>query len=200
MLQQASNEDPAVKKMPVSTVFLLKRAELAVRTCVELDLARVGLTPNQLFILVLVNLGEATSSAELARAMGVTPQSMTELLAPLEEMGAVARSPDPSNGRILRITLTPQGERLLERGIEAGQGLERELLGGFSAQGREQLNQALAKLMANADLYAPDNAVQRLKPVGKRRSSQKTTNKGTSNRETSNKGTSSKGRGRKPAA
>ena len=82
---------------PTSTVYLLKRAELAVRGCVEMALSEASLTPSQYFILFLVSTGEATSSAELSRAMGVLPQSMTELIGPLEARGAIARRPDPSN-------------------------------------------------------------------------------------------------------
>jgi DNA-binding MarR family transcriptional regulator len=85
----------AMAEQPVSTVYLLKRAELAVRGCVEVALSAVDLTPSQYFILVLVKSGDASSSAELARAMGVLPQSMTELIAPLEKQGAIVRQPDP---------------------------------------------------------------------------------------------------------
>jgi hypothetical protein len=38
-------------ELPVSTVYLLKRAELAVRGCVEVALGGVDLTPSQYFIL-----------------------------------------------------------------------------------------------------------------------------------------------------
>ncbi len=48
-------------------------------------LGEVALTPSQYFVPFLVETGEATSSAELARATGVLPQSMTE------PFGAAAR-------------------------------------------------------------------------------------------------------------
>ena len=54
----------------------------------------------------------------LARAMGVLPQSMTELIAPLEQRGSIVRRHDPANARILRIELTAEGERLFARGTE----------------------------------------------------------------------------------
>src|SRR5688572_6150022 len=117
--------------LPPSPVYLLKRAELAVRGCIEMALSEVALTPSQYYILFLVKCGEATSSAELARAMGVLPQSMTELIAPLEKRGAIVRRPDSSNNRILRIELTNAGTRLFERGTELAIRFERELLEGF---------------------------------------------------------------------
>ena len=42
------------------------------RGCVEMALRDVGLTPNQYFILLQVKTGEATSAAELSRAMGIS--------------------------------------------------------------------------------------------------------------------------------
>ena len=41
-------------KLQVSSVYLLKRAELAVRGCVEVGFGGVDLTPSQYFILFLV--------------------------------------------------------------------------------------------------------------------------------------------------
>jgi DNA-binding MarR family transcriptional regulator len=144
------------------TIYLLKRAELAVRSCVEVALSEVDLTPNQFFILVLVKYGTATSSAELARAMGVLPQSMTELIAPLEHRGAIARRPDPDNNRILRIVLTAAGERLFARGAEVGARLDRELFRGLDERERERLNETFTDLIARAESHVDHPKLRRL--------------------------------------
>ena len=52
--------------------------------------------------------GPATS-AELARAEGVRPQSMGTIVAELFELGLVARRPHPTDGRQMLIELTEQG-------------------------------------------------------------------------------------------
>ena len=52
--------------------------------------------------------GPATT-ANLARAEGVRPQSMGTTIAALEEMGLVERRPHPTDGRQLNIQLTPKG-------------------------------------------------------------------------------------------
>lgn len=149
-------------EFPVGTVYLLKRAELAVRGCVELALAEADLTPSQYFILFLVKLGEASSSAELARAMGVLPQSMTELIAPLEQKNAIARRPDPSNNRILRIELTAEGERIFAKGTDIAIRIERELLEDFDERDLERLNRAFKKLTAKAEAHSYHPNVRRL--------------------------------------
>jgi len=143
-----------VEELPASTVYLLKRAELAVRGCLELALGALNMTPSQYFILVLAKSREATSSAELARAMGVLPQSMTELIAPLERRGAIVRRPDPANGRILRTELTSAGEDLFESATEIAMGIERELLDGFAEREIADANRFLSDLITHAEAHS----------------------------------------------
>ena len=56
----------------------------------------------------LVREGPATT-AELARAESVKPQSMGATIAALEEMGMVERKPHPTDGRQVNIALTAKG-------------------------------------------------------------------------------------------
>lgn len=148
--------------LPASTVYLLKRAELAVRGCVEVALGAADLTPSQYFILFLVKCGEATSSAELARSMGVLPQSMTELIAPLEKKGAIVRKPDPANNRILRIEVTAAGERLFAKGTEVAIRIEKELLDGFDARDLARVNRFFGELTAKAESHSFHPKLRRL--------------------------------------
>jgi DNA-binding MarR family transcriptional regulator len=152
-------------ELPPSTTYLLKRAELAVRGCVEVALGEVNLTPNQFFILFLAKSGEATSSAELARAMGVLPQSMTELIAPLEKSGAITRRPDAGNNRILRIELTALGERLFAKAAEIAIRLERELYEDFDERELGRLNRLLTELTVKAEAHSLHPKVRRLTKV-----------------------------------
>lgn len=52
--------------------------------------------------------GPATT-ADLARAEGMKPQSMGTTVAALEEMGMVERKPHPTDGRQVNIELTAKG-------------------------------------------------------------------------------------------
>ncbi|HNY26944.1 MAG TPA: MarR family transcriptional regulator [Candidatus Sumerlaeota bacterium] len=52
--------------------------------------------------------GPATT-ADLARAEGMRPQSMGATVATLEEMGLVERKPHPTDGRQFHIELTEKG-------------------------------------------------------------------------------------------
>jgi DNA-binding MarR family transcriptional regulator len=57
--------------------------------------------------------GPATS-AELARAEGVTPQSMGTAIGVLEELGLVERKAHPKDGRQMVVRLTAKGKSLRE--------------------------------------------------------------------------------------
>jgi DNA-binding MarR family transcriptional regulator len=169
--------------LPASSVYLLKRAELAVRGCVEKALGEVALTPSQYFVLFLVKTREATSSAELARATGVLPQSMTELIAQLTKRGTIALRPDSANGRILRIDLTPAGARLFEKATELAIRVERELFEDFAARDVKELNRLFGALIVKAERHSfhpklrrvgktpaePKRAPTARKPRGRRR-------------------------------
>jgi hypothetical protein len=127
---------------PSSTIYLLKRAELAVRGCVEVALGAVDLTPSQYFILFLVNCGEATSSAE------------------------IVRRPDPGNNRILRIELTAAGKKLFAKGTDAAIRIEKELLDGLDARDLAAANRLLGALTTKAERHSFHPKLRRLAKVG----------------------------------
>jgi DNA-binding MarR family transcriptional regulator len=63
--------------------------------------------------------GGPATTADLARAEGVKPQSMGTTIAALEEMGLVERKPHPTDGRQVNIELTAQGAAMRERVTDA---------------------------------------------------------------------------------
>jgi DNA-binding MarR family transcriptional regulator len=142
------------KSASVGTVDLLKRAELAVRGCAEAILVPFNLTPAQ--FLVLFRLKYSThnvSSADLARAAGIRPQSVVDLIGPLERAGLIKRREAPEHRRILRITLTAAGEQLFARALPVAAQLERELLATLTATELSGLRKGLEKLLANAEVH-----------------------------------------------
>jgi DNA-binding MarR family transcriptional regulator len=62
--------------------------------------------------------GPATT-AELARAESMKPQSMGTTVAALEEMGMVERKPHPSDGRQMNIELTAKGAAIRKSAKDA---------------------------------------------------------------------------------
>ena len=62
--------------------------------------------------------GPATT-AELARAESIKPQSMGTTIAALEEMGLVERKPHPTDGRQVNIELTAKGAVVQKSVVDA---------------------------------------------------------------------------------
>jgi DNA-binding MarR family transcriptional regulator len=76
-------------------------------------------SPSELLVLKrLVDVGPSTT-AELARAERVRPQSMGATLAGLEERGLVARAIDTTDARRRTISITSRGKRLVQAGRDA---------------------------------------------------------------------------------
>lgn len=141
---------------------LLKRAELAVRGCAEALLLPFGLTPAQFLVLFRLK-GSTTniSSADLARAAGIRPQSVVDLIGPLERRGLIKRREAPEHRRILRITLSAAGEQLFARALPAAARLESELLANLNASELSGLRNGLEKLLANAEAHESHPAMRR---------------------------------------
>lgn len=60
-------------------------------------------------VMARLDKGGPATTAELARAEGVKPQSMGTTVAALEERGLVERKPHPTDGRQVNIRLTAMG-------------------------------------------------------------------------------------------
>ncbi|SCD73208.1 DNA-binding transcriptional regulator, MarR family [Streptomyces sp. BpilaLS-43] len=67
------------------------------------------LTPSQRSVLARLDESGPATTAALARAEFVRPQSMRQTLAALEARGLVARAPDPSDGRKSVVSVTDEG-------------------------------------------------------------------------------------------
>ena len=86
----------------VQSVGLLVRRVRAVSAAHELSWSESAVLGR------LVRDGPATT-ADLARAEAVRPQSMGATIAALEDRGLVEREPHPTDGRQVNIALTPKG-------------------------------------------------------------------------------------------
>jgi DNA-binding MarR family transcriptional regulator len=67
--------------------------------------------------------------SDLAEALGITRQAVGQLVDDLEVMGAVARVPDPSDGRAKRVIFTVEGKNSILQGLKHLKSLEPNLAG-----------------------------------------------------------------------
>lgn len=80
--------------------------------------AALGLSGARLSALSVLVFGGPRTIGKLAEAEGVTPPSMTRLVAAMETEGLVQRAPSPTDARSVIIRATPQGEDIMLRGRE----------------------------------------------------------------------------------
>lgn len=103
--------DPMAKRLG----YALKRAQHALRMRTDEALRPLALTAPQYAVLSAIELDPGISSAALARAAFVTPQTMQGIVANLERNGLLRRKADPNHGRILRGELTTSGRKVLRQ-------------------------------------------------------------------------------------
>jgi DNA-binding MarR family transcriptional regulator len=77
------------------------------------------LTPSQVSVLVRLEKDGPATVSSLARAEGMRPQSMSEIVAPLQESGFISGSHDPNDGRQTLMSLTPKCLKWIQEGRAA---------------------------------------------------------------------------------
>ncbi len=128
---------------PARTAYLVKQLELAVRAHIDSAARPHGLTTTQYTALAALRRIPGQSSAQLARRSFVSAQTMQELIAALERRGLIARTQAPTNKRVLRIHLTDEGARLLDRIEVEVDDIERDMLAELAPEQVEQLRRSL---------------------------------------------------------
>ncbi len=82
---------------------------------------RDDLTSSQISVLLRLEMDGSATVSSLARAEGMRPQSMSSIVAPLQEAGLVRGAPDPNDGRQTLLSLTPKCIKKLQQGRAARQ-------------------------------------------------------------------------------
>jgi DNA-binding MarR family transcriptional regulator len=111
------------------------------------EMDEIGLKPHIFGILAQVRRDPGLSSAELARHVLVTPQSMGDLLRRMAADGLVDYG-QPRRGQRMRIHLTENGSRLLDRAFEIVETMNRPTYLGLTPHESRQLNQLLHRVLA----------------------------------------------------
>lgn len=85
---------------------------------------------------------------DLGRRLGLTKSSMTGLVSRAEQRGLVRRRPDASDGRGVRVELTPSGDEIAAT-VAAGVGSRIDaILGPLSAADRQRLTRLASRLVS----------------------------------------------------
>lgn len=131
--------------------YALKRAQHALRLKMDGVLQPIGLTMAQYAVMCALEAEPGMSNARLARASFVTPQTMQGVLSNLERAGIVARTPDLSNARILRGTLSSKGVKVLSTAHRAVAAVEARLVASVGSEMVASMAESLSKCAENLE-------------------------------------------------
>ena len=100
------NDEQAATELALALGLLVRR----IRSAAPSESREVSWM--QMAVIRRLDIEGPVTTAELARAEGVKPQSMGATIAALEELGFVTRKPHPTDGRQMNIALTEKGARM----------------------------------------------------------------------------------------
>ena len=118
---------------------------------IQSQLAEVGLYRGQPPILMLLYKNDGMSQKEMARALNLSPATMTVTLKRMEKAGLVLREMDEHDQRILRVHLSGKGREMCETGESRISVVTAELLEGFTLEEQQQLNEYLGRIARNME-------------------------------------------------
>lgn len=118
---------------------------------IQSQLAEVGLYRGQPPILMLLYKNDGMSQKEMARALNLSPATMTVTLKRMEKAWLVLREMDEHDQRILRVHLSEKGREMCETGESRIGVVTAELLEGFTLEEQQQLNEYLGRIARNME-------------------------------------------------
>jgi DNA-binding MarR family transcriptional regulator len=83
----------------------------------ESDLAKIGLTPPQFYVLATIGYAGSLPFGEIGAKMMVTVSNLTGIVDRLEEKKLVLRKRDETDRRVVHVTLTEKGTKLYKSTI-----------------------------------------------------------------------------------
>lgn len=94
---------------------------------------------------------EGSRLTDLARGANMSPQAMGELVDELEDLGYVARHPDPTDRRAKLIVLTDKGQACIAAGVATIEGIEEQLIDRLGEHGHRQLRSLLTTILGHEE-------------------------------------------------
>jgi len=133
---------PAADK-PTGLAYIVGRLDHVLNKRLRDGLAPLGMTVPHYTALSVFRVLGTLSNAQLAERTMMSPQSANEMVKAMEAKGWIERSPDPDHGRIIRISLTDEGQAVLARCDGVVKGVEDAMFPDVSDDERAWLHAQL---------------------------------------------------------
>ena len=136
MARSAIPDDELAARIHAAALHLLRRLAQEDRA--------TGVSPARLSALSVLVFGGPRTIGALATAEGVTPPTMTRLVAGLVADGLVERLEEPADRRVVRLQASPTGRATLLAGRDRRVATLGTMLGPLTPKERRRLDQAAA--------------------------------------------------------
>lgn len=147
--EQKSASSPASRQYRIEEQvgYLLRRAHQRASAIFQVSIGDPNITPTQYSSLVKLNEYTELSQNLLGRLVGMDKATMQGVVRRLKERGLVDSRPDPGDARRTLLSLTTEGQRLVNKLLINGPAVSRETMKPLTAQEQRQLLELLAKMV-----------------------------------------------------
>jgi DNA-binding MarR family transcriptional regulator len=132
-----------------SIAVLIHDVKLDVNMSMTKRLAPYDITPEQAFIIVLLNERDGLSQGEIALALRKDKSSITRMIVSLENKGVMHRTTNVNDRRYFKVSLTDKGKSLATDVLPCISGTIDVLETGFSLEEMNELRRLLIKMRDN---------------------------------------------------
>ena len=131
------------------------RFNLSSHKKLESDLAKVGLTPPQFYVLATIGYAGSLPFGEIGAKMMVTVSNLTGIVDRLEQKKLVLRKRDETDRRVVHVKLTDKGTNLYKSTIPLFERSIAEIFSSLDLPHQKELS-ALLRTLNHADLALLD--------------------------------------------
>ncbi len=114
----------------------------------------IGVPRGQAAALLIVRANQGITQSGLGAELAIQGATVTTMLQRMEEKGLVDRRRDPDDNRLVRVYLTPLGERKARDFLDRIDGLHRMILAGFSDDEQTYMRGLFERVVANMERTA----------------------------------------------
>ena len=104
-----------IKEYVDQVIALLPDLEKAFRTDEPQEVLHMDICLPEIFVLKELSSKEEPTMSELGRSISMDPSTLTRTVDKLVEKEFVVRKPDPEDRRVVRVTITAKGRKIINR-------------------------------------------------------------------------------------
>lgn len=112
---------------------------------------QIGLYRGQGMLLVILSHQEGLTHSEIAERLQISPSAATKVIKRLEKLNYLQRQPDPSDERISRVYLNPDGMAVIDRIHAAFLKINGVMSSGLSQEEQQLFRSLIGRIHANLE-------------------------------------------------